>query len=78
MSMVLRNIHQTITEEYGQPAYVSYILFAVFTILLGGVLGLIMVCCVDCLCPISGGATKRYSAEQVISALSLLSHPSAY
>lgn len=51
LSMVLRNVHTTITEEYQLPYWVSYVGFAVATILLGGILGLVLVCCIDCVCP---------------------------
>ena len=33
------------------PYWVSYVAFAVATILLGGLLGLILVCCIDCIYP---------------------------
>jgi len=51
LSMVLRNVHTTLTEEYELPYWVSYVAFAVATILLGGVLGLILVCCIDLVFP---------------------------
>merc|ERR1711923_171054 len=51
LSMVLRNIHTTLTEDYQMPYWVSYVAFAVATILLGGVLGLVLVCCIDCVYP---------------------------
>ena len=70
LSMVLRNVHTTLTEEYEVnafkmkkayvspitillqlPYWVSYVAFAVATILLGGVLGLILVCCIDLVFP---------------------------
>merc|ERR1719228_2619776 len=51
LSMVLRNVHTTLTEDYQMPYWVSYMAFAVATILLGGVLGLILVCCIDCVYP---------------------------
>merc|ERR1712098_1014228 len=51
LSMVLRNVHTTLTEDYQMPYWVSYVAFAVATILLGGVLGLILVCCIDCVYP---------------------------
>ena len=41
MSMVLRNAHTTITEEYGYPPWVSYAAFGLATILLGAILGLV-------------------------------------
>merc|ERR1711893_387614 len=51
LSMVLRNLHTTLTEDYQMPYWVSYVAFAVATILLGGILGLILVCCIDCVYP---------------------------
>jgi len=51
LSMVLRSVHTTVTEEYQLPYWVSYVGFAVATILMGGILGLILVCCIDCVCP---------------------------
>merc|ERR1712168_1148781 len=51
LSMVLRNVHTTLTEDYQLPYWVSYVAFAVATILLGGILGLILVCCIDCIFP---------------------------
>jgi hypothetical protein len=51
LSMVLRNVHTTLTEEYELPYWVSYVAFAVATILLGGILGLILVCCIDLVFP---------------------------
>ena len=41
MSMVLRNLHSTITEEYGLPSWMSYVLFALATIIVGALLGLV-------------------------------------
>ena len=53
--MVLRSVHTTVTEVYQLPYCVSYVGFAVATILMGtgycGVLGLMLVCCIDCVCP---------------------------
>ena len=68
LSMVLRNVHTTLTDEYQVsccrfnfvikssklfqlPYWVSYVAFAVATILLGGILGLILVCCIDLVFP---------------------------
>jgi len=51
LSMVLRNVHTTLTEDYQLPYWVSYVAFAVATVLLGGILGLILVCCIDCVYP---------------------------
>merc|ERR1712050_193131 len=51
LSMVLRNVHTTLTEDYQMHYWVSYVAFAVATILLGGILGLLLVCCIDCVFP---------------------------
>ena len=51
MSMLLRNAHQIITEDYGYSNWVSYVVFAVATIVFGALLGVILVCCVDCIFP---------------------------
>ena len=51
LSMVLRNVHSTLTEEYQFPYWVSYVAFAVATNLLGAILGLLLVCCIDCIFP---------------------------
>lgn len=39
--MALRNVHTVITEDYGYPYWVSYVSFAVATIILGAILGLV-------------------------------------
>merc|ERR1739844_830571 len=49
--MVLRNVHAVLTEDYQLPYWVSYVAFAVATVLLGGLLGLFLVCCIDCVYP---------------------------
>ena len=49
--MVLRNVQPTLADDYQMPYWVSYMAFAVATILLGGVLGLILVCYIDCVYP---------------------------
>merc|ERR1719322_1250673 len=51
LSMVLRNVHTVLTEDYQLPYWVSYVAFAVATVLLGGILGLILVCCIDFIFP---------------------------
>merc|ERR1712071_245525 len=38
-------------EDYQLPYWVSYVAFAVATVLLGGILGLFLVCCIDCVYP---------------------------
>lgn len=58
LSMMLRNIHTQITEEHGIPYWGSYLLFALATIIVGAVLGLILVFLIDCFYP-AKAPTKR-------------------
>lgn len=64
LSMLLRNIHTQITEEYGIPYWGSYLLFAVATIVIGAVLGLVLVFLIDCFYP-SKVSTKKTIVEVV-------------
>lgn len=47
LSQLLRAVHNRLMEEYGLPTWGSYLIFAVATIVLGALLGLIMVCIID-------------------------------
>ena len=49
--MLLRNIHTSLTEEHGIPYWGSYLLFALATIVIGAVLGLVLVFMIDCFYP---------------------------
>ena len=51
LSMLLRNIHTELTEEYGIPYWGSYLIFAAATIVIGAVLGLVLVFLIDCFYP---------------------------
>ncbi|XP_074605048.1 thioredoxin-related transmembrane protein 1-like [Brevipalpus obovatus] len=51
ISMGLRAVHNRLVQDYGIPYWGSYILFALATILLGAILGLIIVCVIDILFP---------------------------
>merc|ERR1712168_1696742 len=59
LSMVLRNVHTSLTEDYQLPYWVSYVAFGVATILLGGLLGLMLVCCIDCVYPPARSETEE-------------------
>lgn len=39
--MVLRSVHSVLVEEYGLPTWGSYLVFALATILVGALLGLV-------------------------------------
>ncbi|XP_065052168.1 thioredoxin-related transmembrane protein 1-like [Rhopilema esculentum] len=43
MSMELKNLHTSITETYGIPVWASFVLFGIFVVALGLILGLVMV-----------------------------------
>ncbi|XP_013776318.1 thioredoxin-related transmembrane protein 1-like [Limulus polyphemus] len=51
LSMALRSTHNMIVEDYGIPYWGSYIIFALGTILLGAILGLMIVCIIDLIFP---------------------------
>jgi hypothetical protein len=51
ISMGLRAVHNRLVEDYGLPYWASYLLFAFATILLGALLGLLIVCCIDIVFP---------------------------
>ncbi|KAI1284836.1 Thioredoxin-related transmembrane protein 1 [Halotydeus destructor] len=54
ISMALRAVHNRLVEEYGIPYWASYILFALATIFLGAILGLLIVCFIDIVFPAKG------------------------
>lgn len=43
LSMVLRSVHSVLVEEYGLPTWGSYLVFALATILVGALLGLVCI-----------------------------------
>lgn len=51
LSMVLRSVHSVLVEDYGLPTWGSYLVFALATILVGALLGLILVCVIDFVFP---------------------------
>jgi len=60
VSMELRNIHSLMTEQYELPSWSVYVMFATVTILVGALLGLMLVFCIDCVLPyMTGSAIKQ-------------------
>lgn len=51
MSQVLRGIHNKLMEDFGLPTWGSYLIFAIATIVLGAMLGLLIVCLIDFIYP---------------------------
>lgn len=58
VSMALRDVHSHLTDRYGLPYYVSYAIFALCTVMVGTLLGLLIVFVVDLFIP------GRYSERQ--------------
>jgi len=54
MSQFLRTVHTRLMEEYGLPTWGSYLIFAVATIIVGALLGLMAVCTIDFFYPPKG------------------------
>lgn len=51
LSMTLRDIHNHLVENVGLPYYVSYLIFALCTVIVGTLLGLLIVFIIDLFCP---------------------------
>uniref|UniRef100_A0A1B6KAL8 Thioredoxin-related transmembrane protein 1 n=1 Tax=Graphocephala atropunctata TaxID=36148 RepID=A0A1B6KAL8_9HEMI len=51
MSQLLRAVHTRLMEDYGLPTWGSYLIFAVATIIIGALLGLVAVCTIDLFFP---------------------------
>ncbi|XP_054282857.1 thioredoxin-related transmembrane protein 1-like isoform X2 [Macrosteles quadrilineatus] len=51
MSQLLRAVHTRLMEDYGLPTWGSYLIFAIATIFVGALLGLVAVCTIDLLSP---------------------------
>merc|ERR1712200_54528 len=49
LSYVMKDYHKILTEDYKFSTWVSYAFFTAATILVGGLLGLLAVLCLDCL-----------------------------
>jgi len=61
VSMVLRNIHSLMTEQYELPSWSVYVMFATVTIVVGALLGLLLVFCIDCVLPYLMGSGIKQS-----------------
>jgi len=59
VSMVLRNVHSLMTEQYELPSWSVYVMFATVTILVGALLGLLLVFCIDCVLPYMMGSGAK-------------------
>ncbi|XP_048733740.1 thioredoxin-related transmembrane protein 1-like isoform X1 [Ostrea edulis] len=50
-AMIVRDLYNTMTKDYGIPEWACYVIFAIATILLGLILGLLIVLCCDMMLP---------------------------
>jgi len=60
LSMSVRDLHNFMVEKKGIPAWGSYLLFGLATLILGCILGFFIVCIIDCVFP-AGGKPKSSS-----------------
>lgn len=64
LSNFLKEVNVMLSKEYGLPAWGSYALFAIGTILLGAILGLILVCVIDFMFPPKSAQRKSFSEHK--------------
>lgn len=63
ISVSLRDIHNHLVDNVGLPYYVSYLIFALCTVTVGTLLGLLIVFFIDLLCP----ARYTYNSQDDVS-----------
>ncbi|XP_055634952.1 thioredoxin-related transmembrane protein 1-like isoform X2 [Toxorhynchites rutilus septentrionalis] len=61
LSHYLKELNVMLSKEYGLPVWGTYVLFAIGTILLGAILGLILVCVIDYMFPPKSAQRKSFS-----------------
>lgn len=65
LSHYLKEVNNVMLIDYGMPPWLTYILFAIVTILLGALLGLILVSIIDLIFPpVSHNSRKSFSQAQ--------------
>jgi thiol-disulfide isomerase/thioredoxin len=64
LSHFLKELNNTLLKEYGLPVWASYAIFAVATILIGAIVGLILVCIIDCIWPQKHGQRQTFSERK--------------
>ncbi|XP_053620676.1 thioredoxin-related transmembrane protein 1-like [Plodia interpunctella] len=70
LSQALRTVHTTLMETYGLPTWGSYLIFAIATIFIGAILGLVLVCVIDLLYPPRRAHKLQLSQAELASARS--------
>uniref|UniRef100_U5ETG4 Putative thiol-disulfide isomerase and thioredoxin n=1 Tax=Corethrella appendiculata TaxID=1370023 RepID=U5ETG4_9DIPT len=64
LSYHLKEFNNMLLKEYELPIWASYGLFGIGTLLLGTLLGLILVCIIDCLCPPKPGQRQSFAEQR--------------
>jgi len=64
LSHFLKDLNNMLLTEYGLPNWASYALFAIVTILLGAIVGLILVCIIDFIWPQKPMQRQSFSEVQ--------------
>lgn len=64
MSMKVRDAHNFMVQEKGIPAWGSYLVFGLATLILGSVLGFIIVCIIDYIFPPAPKQPKKQSSDK--------------
>lgn len=64
LSHVLKEFNNQLLKEYGLPPWAAYVIFAVATILLGAILGLVLVCIIDFIFPPKVSARQSFIEVQ--------------
>ncbi|XP_062863310.1 thioredoxin-related transmembrane protein 4 [Trichomycterus rosablanca] len=62
LSVWIRQMHTYLTNTLGIPSWGSYVIFAIVTLFLGLLLGLMLVLIADCICP----SRSKYKAEKTV------------
>lgn len=64
LSHFLKELNNTLLKDYGLPTWASYGLFAIITIILGALVGLLLVCVIDFICPQKPMQRQSFSETQ--------------
>lgn len=64
LSHFLKEMNNVLLQQYGLPTWASYGLFAIVTIILGALVGLLLVCIIDFICPQKPMQRQSFSETQ--------------
>lgn len=64
LSHYLKEVNNVMLLDYGMPPWLTYVLFAIVTILLGALLGLILVSIIDLIFPPVSSSRKSFKQAQ--------------